>query len=109
MTSLLIAHLKFNFREFAATLPHIAQNAFVQGVLGAVAATRSVAANGILAQNAAKCSLFFRQLTQLFCGGYPHAPFMQGTLQLSQLTRPSLTIREGTYPHLNLPPTSGED
>ena len=50
----LIAHLKFNFREFAATLPHIAQNAFVQGVLGAVAATRSVAANGILAHNAAK-------------------------------------------------------
>ena len=47
---------KIIFREFAATLPHIAQNAFVQGVLGAVAATRSVAANGILAQNAAKKS-----------------------------------------------------
>ena len=45
------------FREFAATLPHIAQNAFVQGVLGAVAATRSVAANGIFDQNAAKKSL----------------------------------------------------
>ena len=57
VTSLLIAHLKFNFREFAATLPHIAQNAFVQGVLGAVAATRSVAANGIFDQNAAKKSL----------------------------------------------------
>ena len=44
-------------REFAATLPHIAQNAFVQGILCAVAATKSVAANGILAQNAAKKSL----------------------------------------------------
>ena len=56
VTCLLIAQKKL-FREFAATLPHIAQNAFVQGVLGAVAATRSVAANGILAQNAAKKSL----------------------------------------------------
>ena len=32
VTSLLIAHLKFYFHEFAATLPHIAQNAFVQGI-----------------------------------------------------------------------------
>ena len=68
----LLAYLsKKNFPEFAATLPHIAQNAFVQGVLGAVAATRSVAANGILAQNAAKKSLIlmknqrFWQVTSL--------------------------------------------
>ena len=57
MTSLLISQKKY-FREFAATLPHIAQNAFVQGVLGAVAATKSVVANGIFDQNAAKKSLF---------------------------------------------------
>ena len=106
MTSLLIAHLKFNFREFAATLPHIAQNAFVQGVLGAVAATRSVAANGILAQNAAKCSLFFRQLTQPFCGGYPHA-LCRETLQDFFFVIPRPLYLKGL--HLSLYPlSSGE-
>ena len=59
----LIAHLKFNFREFAATLPHIAQNAFAQGISSAVAATKSVAANGILVQNAAKKSPLLMKIT----------------------------------------------
>ena len=49
---------KLYFREFATTLPYIAQKAYVQGVSSAVAATKSVAATGILVQNAAKKSLF---------------------------------------------------
>ena len=56
MTCLLISHKKI-FREFAATLPYIARKAFVQGVCHAVAATKSVVANGIFDQNAAKKSL----------------------------------------------------
>ena len=63
----LLAYLsKKLFREFAATLPHIARNAFVQGVLGAVAATRSVAANGIFDQNAAKKSLILMKKSMVF-------------------------------------------
>ena len=52
----LLAYLskKINFRECAATLPHIARKAFVQGVCHAVAATKSMVANGIFDQNAAK-------------------------------------------------------
>ena len=40
---------KFYFRKFAATLPHITREAFVQSVCRAVAATKSVAAKGHLA------------------------------------------------------------
>ena len=55
----LLAYLsKKIFREFAATLPYIARKAFVQGVCHAVAATKSMVANGIFDQNAAKKSLF---------------------------------------------------
>ena len=55
----LLAYLskKIIFREFAATLPYIARKAFVQGVCHAVAATKSMVANGIFDQNAAKRSL----------------------------------------------------
>ena len=58
----LLAYLsKKIFREFAATLPYIAQKAFVQGVCHAVAATKSVVANGIFDQNAAKKSLILKK------------------------------------------------
>ena len=68
----LLAYLskKKIFREFAATLPYIARKAFVQGVCHAVAATKSVVANGIFDQNAAKKEPDFDEKIDGFCYFY---------------------------------------